>query len=50
MKKIIQEHLGLNDIKIVSIETNRKNEIEITIESTLKGTSCHNCGGKITKP
>ncbi len=50
MKKIIQEHLGLNDIKIVSIETNRKNEIEITIESTLKGTSCHNCGGKITRP
>ncbi len=50
MKKIIQEHLGLNDIKIVTIETNSKNEIEITIKSTLKGTNCHNCGDKITKP
>ncbi|RLJ02043.1 MAG: ISL3 family transposase [Candidatus Aenigmatarchaeota archaeon] len=50
MKKIIQEHLGLNDIKIFTIETNSKNEIEITIKSTLKGTNCHNCGDKITKP
>jgi len=50
MKKIIQEHLGLNDIKIISIETNEKSEIEITIESTLKGTNCHRCGNKTTKP
>ena len=50
MKKIIQDHLGLNDIKIVSIGTNGKKEIEITIESTLKGTNCHQCGGEITKP
>lgn len=50
MKKIIQEHLGLNDIKIVSIETNSRNEIEITIKSTLTGTNCHQCGCEITKP
>ena len=50
MKKIIQEHLGLNDIKIVQIETNAKNEIEITVKSTLKGSNCHQCGRKITKP
>ena len=50
MKKIIQEHLGLNDIKIITIETNHKNEIEIKIESALKGTHCHKCGREITKP
>jgi transposase len=50
MKKIIQEHLGLNDIKIISIETNGNNEIEIRVKSTLKGTNCHQCGRKITKP
>ena len=50
MKKIIQEHLGLNDIKIISIETNSKNEIEITIKSTLKGTNCHKCGCETIKP
>jgi transposase len=50
MKKIIQQHLGLNDIKIVNIETNSKNEIEITVKSTLKGTNCHKCGCEITKP
>jgi hypothetical protein len=50
MKKIIQEHLGLNDIKIDTLQTNSKNHIEITIESTLKGTNCQHCRGKITKP
>ena len=50
MKKIIQEHLGLNNIKIINIETNSKNEIEIKIKSTLIGTNCHKCGCKTTKP
>jgi len=50
MKKIIEQHLNLSDIKIVKIETNAHNEIEISIESTLKGTTCHQCGHEITKP
>lgn len=49
MKKFIQEHLGLSHTKITHIETHSKGHIEITVESTLKGTYCHRCHEKITK-
>jgi transposase len=49
MKNFIQEHLGLSYTRIIHIETHFKGHIEITVESTLKGTCCHCCHQKITK-
>jgi transposase len=48
MKKIIQQHLGLSNVSISSIETNTESDIEIVVKSTLKGTHCHRCHEKIT--
>jgi transposase len=49
MKKLIQQHIGLSYVSIIEVETTAKNMIEITVESTLKGTHCHCCGKPITK-
>jgi len=49
MKKLLQQHIGLSHVSIIQAETNSQGAIEITLESTLKGTHCHCCGQVITK-
>ncbi len=43
MKKLIEQYVGLSNIKIEKIETNLKGHIEITVKSTLQGTGYHCC-------
>ncbi len=42
--------LGIANIKIKDIAINRKGEMIVTVESTEKGTCCHQCGRRIDKP
>ena len=41
--------LNIPDVKILSIETTKTNDLVITVKSTKKSTQCHRCGQKITK-
>ena len=40
--------LDIEDVKIEAVEFTPKNEIIITVTSTVEGTACHRCGKKIT--
>nr|QNO55215.1 hypothetical protein MHJDHPNH_00017 [Methanosarcinales archaeon ANME-1 ERB7] len=46
----IEIPLDIPDVKIENIEINKEGDIIITVRSTVKGTRCHKCGRKITKP
>lgn len=41
--------LDIPDVKILSIETSRTNDLVITVKSTNKSAVCRKCGQKITK-
>jgi transposase len=41
--------LNLPDVKILSIETNKTNDLVITVKSTKKSAVCPKCGQEITK-
>lgn len=41
--------LNISDVKILDIETNKTNELVITVKSTNKSAICRKCGQKITK-
>lgn len=41
--------LNLPDVKILSIETTKTNDLVITVRSTKKSATCHKCGQEITK-
>jgi transposase len=41
--------LDIPDVTIETVTTNRKGHIEITVKSTVEGTSCHQCGKMISK-
>jgi transposase len=52
MKKTFElpiEILNIPDIEIIETTFNSKKELIITVESTKKGTLCHQCGKNITK-
>jgi transposase len=40
--------LDIEDVEIERVEFKENGEIIITVTSTLEGTCCHRCGGKIT--
>jgi transposase len=40
--------LDIQDVKIEAVEFTPKNEVIITVTSTVEGTDCHRCGKKIT--
>ena len=50
MKPMISLPLDIPDIKVLQTKINRAGDIVITVESTVKGTKCRQCGGKIDKP
>ena len=41
--------LDIPDVKIEQVETNKKGELIITVNSLVEGVHCHKCGKKITK-
>lgn len=48
MKRMIQLLLGIPDINILAVEIKSNNHVHITVESTLEGTNCHQCGTPTT--
>ncbi len=42
--------LDIEGVKIERVEFTPRNEIIITVTSTVEGTHCHKCGKKITHP
>jgi transposase len=48
MKQLIQRLLSIPDINVLSIEIKPNNTVFISVESTVEGTICHNCGREIT--
>jgi len=42
--------LDIPDIKVLQTKISRAGDIVITVESTVKGTKCRQCGRKIDKP
>lgn len=49
MKPTISLPLDIPDVKVLRTRINRAEDIVITVESTLKGTKCRQCGRKIDK-
>ena len=47
--KTFEISLDIPDVTIEKTETNRHGDIVITVKSTIEGTSCHQCGNRITK-
>jgi transposase len=47
--KTFEIPLDIPDVTIEKTETNRHGDIVITVKSTIEGTSCHQCGNRITK-
>jgi transposase len=47
--KTFEISLDLPDVTIEKIETNRHGDFIITVQSTIEGTYCHQCGTRITK-
>lgn len=41
--------LDIPDVQVIDIKMNEKGDYIITIESTLEGTNCHQCGREISK-
>lgn len=41
--------LDLPDVRVLDIRTNQSGDYIITVESTLKSTTCHQCGREISK-
>lgn len=50
MKPTILLPLDIPDVEVLQTRINRAGDIVITVESTLKGTKCRQCGRKIDKP
>ena len=46
-KPEIRFPLDLPNVKILKMETNKASDYIITVESTLTGTNCRECGRKI---
>ena len=49
MHKTFEIPLDIPDVTIEKTETKRHGDIVITVRSTIEGTSCHQCGNRITK-
>jgi transposase len=49
MRKTFEIPLDIPDVTIQTVETDRHGDFVITVKSTVAGTSCHQCGKKITK-
>ena len=49
MKSTISLPLDIPNVKVLQTKVNRAGDIVITVESTLKGTKCRQCGRKIDK-
>jgi len=47
--KTFEIPLDIPDVTIEKTETKRHGDIVITVRSTIEGTSCHQCGNRITK-
>jgi transposase len=47
--KTFEIPLDIPDVTIEKTETKRHGDIIITVQSTIEGTSCHQCGNRITK-
>jgi transposase len=47
--KTFEIPLDIPDVTIEKTATNRYGDIVITVQSTIDGTSCHQCGNRITK-
>jgi transposase len=50
MNLTISLPLDIPDVDVLRTRINRAGDIVITVESTLKGTTCRQCGRKIDKP
>ena len=42
--------LDIPDVQVLNVEQNERGECTITVESTLEGTRCRQCGREITDP
>ncbi len=49
MRQTFEIPLDIPDVTIKNVTTNRLGHIEITVQSTMKGTPCHQCGQMTTK-
>ena len=49
MRQTFEIPLDIPDVTIETVATDRHGDFVITVKSTVEGTSCHNCGKKITK-
>ena len=49
MHKTFEIPLDIPDVTIEKTETKRHGDIVITVQSTIEGTLCHQCGNRITK-
>jgi transposase len=49
MTEKFEVSLDIPDVKIVKTEVNRVGDLVITVESTVDGTHCHQCGRWVTK-
>lgn len=47
--QIFEIPLDIPDVTIENTATNRHGDIVITVQSTIEGTACHQCGTRITK-
>lgn len=50
MNLTISLPLDIPDVDVLRTKINRAGDVVITVESTLKGTTCRQCGRKIDKP
>lgn len=41
--------LDIPDVEVIDIKTNKRGDYVITVESTIEGTTCHQCGRDISK-
>ncbi len=44
VNKIFKELLGIPDIQIISVKIDQKNQVIVTVKSTLTCAECHKCG------
>ena len=49
MRHTFEIPLDIPDVTIAAVTTNRVGRIEITVQSTIEGTPCHQCGQMTTK-
>ena len=49
MRQTFEIPLDIPDVTIENVTTNRLGHIEITVNSTVEGVPCHQCGKMTTK-